>query len=188
MPMPNMQNLVQNRSNLPAPIAPRLNFVAALAFIAPVALGALATLMTLNPAGAIVGILLGLLLAQSPKIARQWERAVVLRLGKFIGLRGPGLFCIIPFVDTVSTWIDQRVITTGFAAEETLTMDTVPVNVDAVLFWMVVDAEKAALEVQNYSSAVSWAAQTALRDIIGRTSLANLLRGREQIEAELQQL
>ena len=90
--MPNMQNLVQNRSNLPAPITPRLNFVAALALIAPVGLGVLATLMTLNPAGAIVGVLLGFLLAQSPKIARQWERAVVLRLGKFIGLRGPG-FC-----------------------------------------------------------------------------------------------
>ena len=106
--MPNMQNLVQNRSNLPAPIAPRVNFVAALAFIAPVALGALATLITLNPVGAIVGVLLGFLLAQSPKIARQWERAVVLRLGKFIGLRGPGLFWIIPFVDSISTWIDQR--------------------------------------------------------------------------------
>jgi regulator of protease activity HflC (stomatin/prohibitin superfamily) len=186
--MPNMQNLVQNRSNLPAPNAPRLNLVAVLAFIAPVGLGVLSTLMTLNPVGAILGVLLGFLLAQSPKIARQWERAVVLRLGKFIGLRGPGLFWIIPFVDSISTWIDQRVITTGFAAEETLTSDTVPVNVDAVLFWVVYDPEKAALEVQNYPQAVSWAAQTALRDIIGRTSLSDLLRGRERIEDELQKL
>src|SRR5438477_11537783 len=186
--MPNMQSLVQNRSNLPAPSAPRLNFVAALAFIAPVGLGLLASLLTLNPAGAIVGVVLGFLLAQSPKIARQWERAVVLRLGKFVGLRGPGLFWIIPFVDTVSAWIDQRVITTGFAAEETLTSDTVTVNVDAVLFWVVYDPEKAALEVQNYPAAVSWAAQTALRDIIGRTSLSDLLRGRERIEGELQKL
>lgn len=186
--MPNMQNLVQNRSNLPAPIAPRLNFVAALAFIAPVGLGALSTFITWSPVGAILGVLLGFLLAQSPKIARQWERAVVLRLGKFIGLRGPGLFWIIPFVDSISTWIDQRVITTGFAAEETLTSDTVPVNVDAVLFWVVYDPEKAALEVQNYPQAVSWAAQTALRDIIGRTSLSDLLRGRERIEDELQKL
>jgi regulator of protease activity HflC (stomatin/prohibitin superfamily) len=93
-----------------------------------------------------------------------------------------------PWFDSVSSWIDQRVITTSFAAEETLTMDTVPVNVDAVLFWMVFDAEKAALEVQDYQQAVSWAAQTALRDIIGRTSLADLLRGRERIEGELQQL
>ena len=167
---------------------PRVNFVQAVAFLAPAALGALATLLTLNPGGAIVGVLLGLLLAQSPKIARQWDRAVVLRLGKFVGLRGPGLFWIIPFVDNISTWIDQRVITTAFAAEETLTSDTVPVNVDAVLFWVVYDPEKAALEVQNYPAAVSWAAQTALRDIIGRTSLSDLLRGRERIEEELQKL
>ena len=187
--MPNMQqSLMETRSNLPSLNAPRLNFVAAAAFLAPVLLGALATLMTLNPAGAIIGVLLGLLLAQSPKIARQWERAVVLRLGKYVGLRGPGLFWIIPFVDSISAWIDQRVITTAFAAEETLTSDTVPVNVDAVLFWVVYDPEKAALEVQNYPAAVSWAAQTALRDIIGRTSLSDLLRGRERIEDELQKL
>jgi regulator of protease activity HflC (stomatin/prohibitin superfamily) len=185
--MANIQ-LLETRSNLTAPTAPRINFVAAVAFLAPAVLGALATAVTFNPAGAIAGVLLGLLLAQSPKIARQWERAVVLRLGKFIGLRGPGLFWIIPFVDNISTWIDQRVITTAFAAEETLTSDTVPVNVDAVLFWVVYDPEKAALEVQNYPQAVSWAAQTALRDIIGRTSLGDLLRGRERIEDELQKL
>jgi len=177
----------ETRSNLPVN-TPRLNFVATLAFLLPVAAGTLATLLTFNPGGVIVGVLLGLLLAQSPKIARQWERAVVLRLGKFTGLRGPGLFWIVPFVDNISTWIDQRVITTAFAAEETLTSDTVPVNVDAVLFWVVYDPEKAALEVQNYPAAVSWAAQTALRDIIGRTSLSDLLRGRERIEDELQKL
>src|SRR5205823_5911606 len=140
--MANIQ-LSENR-NLSALNAPRVNFIAALAFIVPVGLGALATLVTLNPISAIVGVLLGFLLSQSPKIARQWERAVVLRLGKFTGLRGPGLFWIIPFVDNISTWIDQRVITTAFAAEETLTSDTVPVNVDAVLFWVVYDPEKAA--------------------------------------------
>jgi len=183
-----MQSLVETRSNLPATNAPRLNVMSALAFVLPLAAGGLVTLTTLNPAGAIVGFLLGLFLAQAPKIARQWERAVVLRLGKFVGLRGPGLFWIVPFVDTISTWIDQRVITTAFAAEETLTSDTVPVNVDAVLFWVVYDPEKAALEVQNYPAAVSWAAQTALRDIIGRTSLSDLLRGRERIEDELQKL
>lgn len=185
--MANIQ-LTDVRSNLPSPNVPRLNVISALGFLGPVALGALATLITLNPGGAIVGVLLGLLLAQAPKIARQWEKAVVLRLGKFVGLRGPGLFWIIPFIDTISAWVDQRVITTAFAAEETLTSDTVPVNVDAVLFWMVYDPEKAALEVQNYPQAVSWAAQTALRDIIGRTSLTDLLRGREHIEEELQQL
>ena len=126
--------------------------------------------------------------AASPKIAQQWERAVVLRLGNYTGLRGPGLFWIIPGIDQVTSWIDQRIITTSFAAEQTLTSDTVPVNVDAVLFWMVYDPEKAALEVQDYRLAVSWAAQTALRDIIGRTPLTVLLRGREQIEAQLQKL
>jgi regulator of protease activity HflC (stomatin/prohibitin superfamily) len=130
----------------------------------------------------------GLVASVSPKVAQQWERAVVLRLGRFTGLRGPGLFWIVPFVDSVTKWIDQRVITTSFAAEQTLTSDTVPVNVDAVLFWMVYDPEKAALEVQEYGQAVSWAAQTALRDIIGRTSLTDLLRGREKIEEELQHL
>jgi regulator of protease activity HflC (stomatin/prohibitin superfamily) len=167
---------------------PRVNVVSAVAFLIPAVLGVLATLASSNPVGAIVGILLGLFIAQAPKIARQWERAVVLRLGRYVGLRGPGLFFIIPFVDSISAWVDQRVITTSFAAEETLTSDTVPVNVDAVLFWMVYDPEKAALEVQNYPQAVSWAAQTALRDIIGRTSLTDLLRGRERIEEELQQL
>jgi hypothetical protein len=181
-------SLIQSRSNLPAKDTPRLNVVSAVVFLVPLLLGALATWMTFNPAGVIAGVILGVLLAQAPKIAKQWERAVVLRLGRFVGLRGPGLFWIIPFVDTISTWVDQRVITTSFAAEETLTSDTVPVNVDAVLFWMVYDPEKAALEVQNYPQAVSWAAQTALRDIIGRTSLTDLLRGRERIEEELQQL
>jgi regulator of protease activity HflC (stomatin/prohibitin superfamily) len=187
--MSNMSSMVGTRSNLPATNTPRVNIVAVGAFLAPLLLGGLATILTgFNPVGAIVGLILGLLLAQSPKVARQWERAVVLRLGRFIGLRGPGLFWIVPFVDSITTWIDQRVITTSFAAEETLTSDTVPVNVDAVLFWMVYDPEKAALEVQNYPQAVSWASQTALRDIIGRTSLTDLLRGRERIEEELQQL
>jgi regulator of protease activity HflC (stomatin/prohibitin superfamily) len=103
-------------------------------------------------------------------------------------MKGPGVFTVIPFVDQVSSWIDQRTITTPFAAEQTLTADTVPVNVDAVLFWTVHDPEKAALEVQDYVQAVSWASQTALRDIIGRTSLTELLRGRERIESELQAL
>ncbi len=141
-----------------------------------------------NPVPTIAAVIIGVVLMQAPRVAQQWERAVVLRLGRFKGLHGPGVFWMIPFVDTVTSWIDQRTITTGFAAEQTLTSDTVPVNVDAVLFWMVHDAQKAALEVQNYAHAVSWAAQTALRDIIGRTALTELLRGRERIETELQQL
>jgi hypothetical protein len=181
-------SLTQTKGSLPAVETTRMNVVSAMSFLIPILLGGLATWATFNFAPLIAGVVLGLLLAQAPKIARQWERAVVLRLGRYVGLRGPGLFWIIPFVDTIPAWIDQRVITTSFAAEETLTSDTVPVNVDAVLFWMVYDPEKAALEVQNYPQAVSWAAQTALRDIIGRTSLTDLLRGRERIEEELQQL
>jgi hypothetical protein len=186
--MSSVTSLIEARTNLPATNAPKFNVIAALAFLTPLVLGLGTMFLTGNPVGLIVGVVLGLLLAQSPKIARQWQRAGVLRLGRYSGLRGPGLFWIIPFVDSICAWVDQRVITTSFAAEETLTSDTVPVNVDAVLFWMVYDPEKAALEVQNYPQAVSWAAQTALRDIIGRTSLTDLLRGRERIEEELQKL
>ncbi len=166
----------------------RVNIVGILLFLAIVAAGALATVATSSPIPVAVSVVIGVIVMQAPQIAKQWERAVVLRLGRFTGLHGPGLFWIIPFIDRISNWIDQRTITTSFAAEQTLTSDTVPVNVDAVLFWMVHDAQKAALEVQDYSQAVSWAAQTALRDIIGRTTLTDLLRGRERIEAELQQL
>jgi hypothetical protein len=165
-----------------------INVVAVLIFVAIAGSGGVAGFLIGSPPLVIASVVIALLAARSPQIAQQWERYVVLRLGRFMGLRGPGLFWIIPFIETIARRIDQRVITSGFAAEQTLTMDTVPVNVDAVLFWMVVDAEKAALEVQNYTSAVSWAAQTALRDIIGRTSLGDLLRGREQIETELQTL
>src|SRR5476649_2682117 len=167
---------------------PRVNVVAIAILVGSVLLGIGASIAVRNPIPVFVMVVVGLTLMQSPRIAKQWEQAVVLRLGKFIGLRGPGLFWIVPFIDTVSSWIDQRTITTGFAAEQTLTSDTVPVNVDAVLFWMVHDAQKAALEVQEYAQAVSWAAQTALRDIIGRTDLTDLLRGREKIETELQAL
>ncbi|MEI7989841.1 MAG: slipin family protein, partial [Chloroflexota bacterium] len=122
------------------------------------------------------------------KIARQWEKAVVLRLGKFRGLRGPGLFWIIPVIDVITIWIDHRVMVTPFNAEKTLTKDTVPVDVDAVLFWAVWDAEKAALEVENYRSAITWAAQTALREIIGQMPLADILVGRAKMDADLQKI
>ena len=135
-----------------------------------------------------IGILVAWLVASAAKIAAPWDRAVVLRLGRFRGLRGPGLFGIIPIIDTIPYWIDTRVITTGFKAEKTLTKDTVPVDVDAVLFWKVIDAEKAALAVADYAAAIRWAAQTALRDVIGKTVLADLLEGRGKISADLQQI
>jgi regulator of protease activity HflC (stomatin/prohibitin superfamily) len=175
------------------PATPRLpathfNVVSAIMLLAGVVGGVVLSAMTKNPIMVAAGVVAGGLGSLAPQVASQWERAVVLRLGRYRGLRGPGLFWLVPFVDKVSAWVDQRVMTTSFAAEETLTSDTVPVNVDAVLFWMAHDPEKAALEVQDYAQAVSWASQTALRDIIGRTSLAELLRGRERIETELQQL
>ena len=126
------------------------------------------------------------LTAASIRIADQWDKAIVLRMGKFIGLRGPGLFFIIPIIDRVDKFIDQRVRVTDFKAEKTLTQDTVPVDVDAVVYWMVWDAEKAALEVEQYNDAVAYIAQTCLRDIIGRHELADLLQNREQIGDSLQ--
>ena len=132
-----------------------------------------------------LALLCALVVASATKVARQWERAVVLRLGKFERLRGPGLFFIIPIIDVIAYWIDIRVITTSFKAEKTLTKDTVPVDVDAVLFWKVVDAERAALDVEDYRNAISWASQTALRDVIGKTMLADMLEGRGKISHEL---
>src|SRR5665213_1840071 len=122
------------------------------------------------------------------KVANQWEKVVVLRLGKFHVLAGPGLFFIIPIIDEIAYWIDTRVITSTFKAEKTLTKDTVPVDVAAVLFWKVIDPKKAALDVADYSSAINWAAQTALRDVIGKTMLSDMLEGREKISDELQRI
>ncbi len=137
---------------------------------------------------ACVAFLIAVTVSLSVKVAAPWDRAVVLRLGKFRGLRGPGVFLLVPIVDTVAYWLDTRVITTGFKAEKTLTKDTVPVDVDAVLFWKVFDPEKAALAVADYASAISWASQTALRDIIGKTLLADMLEGRDKISFELQRI
>lgn len=130
----------------------------------------------------------GVYLLFSFKVALHWERAVVLRLGRFRRVVGPGNFWVIPLVDRIAAWIDHRVMVTPFGAEKTLTRDTVPVNVDAVLFWVVWDANKAALEVKNYRMAISWAAQTALRDIIGKMDLADILIGREKIDHDLQEI
>ena len=136
----------------------------------------------------ICGSLIGFYFLFALKIADQWEKAIVLRLGRFRGLQGPGLFWIVPIVDRISAWIDHRVMVTPFTAERTLTKDTVPVDVDAVLFWLVWDAEKAALEVEDYQAAISWAAQTALREIIGKMDLAVILVGREKMDADLQRI
>lgn len=136
----------------------------------------------------VIMILVAIYILLALQVASQWEKAVVLRLGKFHNLKGPGLFWIIPIVDAVVNWIDHRVNVTPFSAEKTLTKDTVPVDVDAVLFWLVWDAQKAALEVADYRVAISWAAQTALREIIGQMTLADILVGRARMDAELQKI
>lgn len=167
---------------------PRVNSVAVLLFVIIAVLGFVAGSVLNSTAVSVISVIIAVIIASAVKIARQWEKAVILRLGKFKGLAGPGLFLIVPVIDSVSSWVDQRVIANPFNAEQTLTKDTVPVDVDAVLFWMVWDAEKAALEVENYKDAVSWAAQTALRDIIGKTLLSEMLAGRDQIDEELKRV
>lgn len=132
--------------------------------------------------------LLGLAILFGVKVADAWEKAVVLRLGRFVGLRGPGPFWVTPLVERVSSWVDHRIMVTPFSAEKTLTKDTVPVDVDAVLFWLVWDAEKAALEVEDYRQAITWAAQTALREVIGQKDLASILVGRSMMDKELQHI
>ncbi len=137
---------------------------------------------------ALAMLVVALIVAAAIQLANQWEKAVVLRLGKYKGLYGPGVFVITPLAETVAYWIDTRIITTSFTAEKTLTKDTVPVDVEAVLFWKVVDPQRAALEVEDYKTAVSWAAQTALREVIGRSNLAEMLEGREKLDLELQRI
>ena len=135
-----------------------------------------------------VAFLIAIVVSSGIQVADQWDKAVILRLGQFHSLKGPGFFFIIPVIDAIPYWIDTRVITTGFKAEKTLTKDTVPVDVDAVLFWKVMDPKKAALDVADYQSAISWASQTALRDVIGKTMLSDMLEGRDKISGVLQKI
>ena len=137
---------------------------------------------------AVVGILVGVYLLFSIKVADQWEKVAVLRLGKFIGLRGPGLFHMIPVVDTLSKYVDQRVRVASVTAEFTLTRDTVPVNVDAIVFWLVWNAEKSILEVEDFVQAITMSAQTGLRESIGRHELAQMITERESLGRELQRI
>ena len=175
---------------------PRVNGVSAFIATVLITLGVLGSIgldylnvqTWLIIAAAVVMFLLALYVLVALQVASQWEKAVVLRLGKFRGMYGPGVFWIVPVVDTVSSWIDHRVMVTPFSAEKTLTKDTVPVDVDAVLFWVVWDAQKAALEVEKYTVAIAWAAQTALREVIGQMTLADILVGRAKMDADLQRI
>ena len=135
-----------------------------------------------------VSFVLACVISSAIQVADQWSKAVVLRLGKFRSLEGPGVFLILPLIETIPYWLDTRVLTSSFKAEKTLTKDTVPVDVDAVLFWKIVDPKKAALDVADYQSAINWASQTALRDVIGKTMLAEMLEGRDKISGVLQKI
>jgi len=164
------------------------SFFATLVFIVIFGVGIILAYAMNKVSIGISVFIIALLVSLAIKIADQWNRAVVLRLGQFHSLRGPGLFFIIPVIDTIPYWIDIRVNTTSFTAEKTLTKDTVPVDVDAVLFWKVVNPKKAALDVVDYSSAIRWASQTALRDVIGKTMLSDMLEGRDKMSNLLQKI
>jgi regulator of protease activity HflC (stomatin/prohibitin superfamily) len=165
-----------------------LNGVALLLFIVCVLAGLAATRATRQPAYAALGVLVGLYFLFAIKIVRQWEKVAVLRLGRYVGLRGPGLCHIVPVVETLSPYVDQRVRVASVSAESTLTRDTVPVNVDAIVFWMVWNAEKCILEVENFVDAINMSAQTALRESIGRHELGQMITERESLGRELQRI
>ena len=150
--------------------------------------GAVVTATIHHPAGIIAGAVLGIYFLFAIKVVQQWEKVAVLRLGRYVGLRGPGIFHIIPIVETLSAYVDQRVRVASVSAESTLTRDTVPVNVDAIVFWLVWNAEKSILEVENFIDAINMSAQTALRESIGRHELAQMITERESMGRELQSI
>ncbi len=166
----------------------QINGVAITAFVFCLVAGVLLSVTMHQPAPIIVGALLGLYLLFAIKVVRQWEKVALLRLGRYVGLRGPGIFHIIPVVETLSPFVDQRVRVASVTAESTLTRDTVPVNVDAIVFWLVWNAEKAILEVENFLDAINLSAQTALRESIGRHELAQMITERETLGRELQRI
>jgi regulator of protease activity HflC (stomatin/prohibitin superfamily) len=166
----------------------QINGVAVTAFVLSIVVGALLSRTIHHPAPIVVGALLGLYLLYAIKVVQQWERVALLRLGRYVGLRGPGIFHIIPVVETLSPFVDQRIRVASVTAESTLTRDTVPVNVDAIVFWLVWNAEKAILEVENFLDAVNLSAQTALRESIGRHELAQMITERETLGRELQRI
>jgi regulator of protease activity HflC (stomatin/prohibitin superfamily) len=167
---------------------PPINGVAVSLFVICIVAGIIVTGVVHRPAPAIIGALVGLYFLFAIKVVQQWEKVALLRLGRYVGLRGPGLFHIVPIVETLSPYVDQRVRVANVSAESTLTRDTVPVNVDAIVFWMVWNAEKSILEVENFIEAINMSAQTALRESIGRHELAQMITEREVLGRELQRI
>ncbi len=147
---------------------PHISPLGVFIFMLCIVTGGVVTAVYNNPAGVIAAALVGLYFLFAIRVAAQWEKVALLRLGRYVGLRGPGVFMIVPIIDQTSTWVDQRIRVTSVNAESALTRDTVPVNVDAIIFWLVWNAEKAILEVMNFDQAIETSAQTALRESIGR--------------------
>jgi len=168
--------------------AAQISTIGVAAFVVCIAIGLAPTIYYNNPAPMPVAGAIGLYFLFAIKVAEQWQKAAVLRLGRYIGLRGPGIFFIIPVVDSISQYVDQRVRVTDVKAESALTRDTVPVNVDAIIFWLVWNAEKCILEVSDFDQAISMSAQTALRESIGRHDLAQMITEREMLGKELQRI
>jgi len=157
------------------------NRVAITAFVICVAAGLVLSAITKGPAPLYLGMLVGLYLLNAIKVVQQWEKVALLRMGQYVGLRGPGIFFIVPVLETLSPYVDQRVRVSSVSAESTLSRDTVPVDVDAIVFWLVWNAEKAILEVENYMDAIMLSAQTALRESIGRHELVQIITEREML-------
>jgi regulator of protease activity HflC (stomatin/prohibitin superfamily) len=180
-------NAMRNRNKL------QVSGIAVALFVISVAIGAgISAVLGSQVPGSqvpfVIGLLVGIYLLFSIKVADQWEKVAVLRLGRYIGLRGPGIFHVIPIVDTLSRFVDQRVRVASVTAESTLTRDTVPVNVDAIVFWLVWNAEKSILEVEDFVQAITMSAQTGLRESIGRHELAQMITERESLGRELQRI
>jgi len=168
--------------------APKINRVPIAVCVVCISAGAIASNRTVSPWPLVGGVLIGLYFLFALKVVQQWEKGVKLRLGRYVGLRGPGLFLIVPVVETLSMFVDQRVRVTSVTAESTLTRDTVPVDVNAIVFWLVWNAEKSILEVENYLEAITMSAQSALRESIGRHELAQMITDREALGRELQKI
>jgi len=166
----------------------QISGIGRLSFVICLLAGGVITAATKSPAWIFVGTAIGLYLLFAIKVVQQWEKVAVLRLGKYVGLRGPGIFFIVPIFETLSAYVDQRVRVASVSAESTLTRDTVPVNVDAIVFWLVWNAEKSILEVENFIEAINMSAQTALRESIGRHQLAQMITERETMGRELQRI
>ena len=185
--MANLLNLNNTRRQLGRP-GQKVSPLAVLLFVLCTIAGGGASMATNHPAPACIGAFIGVYILLSLKVADQWEKVAVLRMGKYAGLRGPGLFFVVPFVDEVTQFVDQRVRVTDVSAESALTRDTVPVNVDAIVFWLVWNAEKCLLEVADFQTAIGLSAQTALRESIGRHELAQMITERETLGHELQRI